>query len=161
MTNNMASNINWPRFKADLAILEAEKRRQRFGRSPFTQVEWGYTPGGAVLIIRNLILPPGRCSPERSHLRIEMPPNLYQSVGPGQFAFYRNLWVTPHLKVWDTRTQDWVRAPRLLDRSENGFGYLCIHPGYATEQDNILSVIATLDLHLTNPGLKAGSHEAI
>jgi len=162
MTNNSTVNIDWARFKTDLAILEAEKRVKRFGEDPYTRVEWGYAQsGGAILMIRDLILPPGRCSPGRTHLRIEVPPNLYQRVSLGQFAFYRNLWVTPQLKVWDPRKRSWVRAPRLLDRMENGFAYLCIHPGYASEQDNILSVIATLDLHLTNPGLKAGSHEVI
>ena len=117
--------------------------------------------GGVILIIRNLILNPKRCSPKRTHLRVEGPPNLYQELGKGRAAFWRNLWVTPKLQVWDPRIRDWVRAPRLLGRIENGFNFICIHPGDASEEDNILSVIATLDLHLTNPGFKASSFESI
>jgi hypothetical protein len=162
MTHDSALNINWSRFRADWKILDAEMKRRRFGATSFHSWEWGYSGnGGAILIIRDLILPPRRCSPDRTHLRLEVPPNLYRPVGAGRFAFYRNLWVNPQLQVWDPRSRLWTRAPRLFDSVENGFAYICVHPGDATEQDNILSVIATLDLHLTNPGLKAGNHEGI
>lgn len=162
MTHKATGNIDWPRFTKDLEILKAEKLSRRFGQVPFTRYEWGHTgSGGGILIIRDLILPPGRCLPERTHLRLEMPPNLYRSLGNGRYAFYRNLWVTPDLQILDTRNRSWTRAPRLLNKTENGWGYLCVHPGDAGEQDNILSVIATLDLHLTNPGFKAANYESI
>ena len=38
----MNGNVNWERFKQDLAILEVERHRKRFDDVPFTGVEWGH-----------------------------------------------------------------------------------------------------------------------
>src|SRR5437870_2943010 len=128
------------RHNADLFILQHEHQRPRFGAVPgWVRVDWKPTDfGGNMIVVRGLLLPLV-CRPARTHVKIEAPPNLYEPAPGGGFHFYRNIWVTPGLKVWDHRTKRWHIAPRLFNTAgEDGFAYLCVHPRFATEKDNIL-----------------------
>jgi len=152
--------MNVARHNSDLLILQQEAQRPRFGMTPgWSQVDWMPTSyGGNMVFLRNFVLPPV-CEPARTHVKIEAPPNLYEPATSGRLHFYRNIWITPNLKVWDGRAKKWYPAPRLSSQDQNGFAYCCIHPGTANETDNVLAFLRILDLHLLNPGLHATSGE--
>lgn len=153
-----------PRLNRDLRILQnkAEAEHPRFDISPgWAAVDWAQTPyGGVMIYLRNLVLPPV-CSVRLTDAKIEAPPNLYDSVGNSHYAFYRNIWIVPDLEIWDRNRRRWAPVPRLFRGSEDGFAFLCIHPGNVGEHDNILSFLRILDLHLLNPGFKAGVGESL
>jgi hypothetical protein len=77
--------MNIGRHNLDLRILTSqdEKHRQRFGLTPaWTAVDWKRTQyGGNLIFIRQMVLPP-ICSRRRTDVKIEAPPNLYESDGP-------------------------------------------------------------------------------
>lgn len=157
--------MNVARHNFDLRILTSPEEwgRQRFGMSPaWTAVDWKPTAhGGNMIYIRQLVLPPV-CSTRRTDVKIEAPPNLYETSGTGQYHFYRNIWVAPGLQVWDPRRRLWARFPRLFEETgSDGFAFLCIHPRPASERETILDFLRILDLHLLNPGLHATSGEDV
>ena len=156
--------MNVDRHNQDLLILQREAPRPRFnGVSPgWVRVDWRPTPfGGNMVILEKMVLP-NTCSLERTDVKIEAPPNLYEPVPGGGFYFYRNIWIGPNLRVWDHRTRRWHPVPRLHSApSGSRFAYLCIHPGRALGDANILDFLRILDLHLLNPGFHATSEEAL
>jgi hypothetical protein len=157
--------MNVPRHNQDLQILmsPAEMARPRFGITPAWQaVDWQTTlHHGNMVYLRQYVLPP-TCSLRKTDVRIEAPPNLYDVLADGGYAFYRNIWVVPGLELWDSRRKRWAKVPRLFEQSgSDGFAYLCIHPGRASEKETILDFLRVLDLHLLNPGLHATAGEAL
>jgi hypothetical protein len=152
------------RHNQDLRILQREAPLPRFGAEPpgWKRVDWRPTAhGGNIVILEQLVLP-GVCSPRRTDLRIEAPPNLYDRAPSGKFYFYRNIWVSPGLKLWDRRSRCWKPVPRLHAPTPGSrFAYLCIHPGLASREANILDLLRVFDLHLLNPGLHATGEETV
>lgn len=144
----------------DLTILQAEARRPRFGQSPgWSHVSWeANSSGGHVIFLRQFSLP-GTCSVRRTDLRIEAPANLYEPAQPGRLHFYRNLWITPGIRLHDRRNGAWLPMPRLHTADSRGWAYLCIHPDDVAPGTNILAFLRTLDIYLLNPGYKAEAHE--
>jgi hypothetical protein len=124
-------------------------------------VDWKPTEfGGNLIYLRQVVLPP-HCSVERTDMRIEAPPNLYEPVGRGRLAFYRNLWISPGIQLFDRKSRKMVGMPRLYGRDGDGFSYLCLHPEPVKPGKNILDFIRVVDLFLLNPGYKAGAFEAL
>ena len=157
--------MDFARHNRDLQILtsQEERSKQRFGLAPaWTAVDWKPTQhGGNMIYIRQMVLPPV-CSRRRTDVKIEAPPNLYESAGGTGYHFYRNIWVAPGLEVWDPRRKCWAKFPRLfVEAGNDGFAYLCIHPRQASEKETILDFLRILDLHLLNPGLHATTGEAL
>lgn len=157
--------MNVARHNLDLRILMSseEMARMRFGRVPgWKAADWKPTQhGGNMIYLRQLVLPPV-CSRRRTDVKIEAPPNLYESVNGSEYHFYRNIWVAPGLEVWDSRHKRWAKFPRLFeDVGNDGFAYLCIHPRRASKKETILDFLRILDLHLLNPGLHATTGEAL
>lgn len=157
--------MNFARHNLDLRILtsDEERMRRRFGLDPaWAAVDWKPTQHeGNMIYLRQFVLPPN-CSRRRTDVKIEAPPNLYESIAGGEFHFYRNIWVAPGLEVWDPRRKCWAKFPRLFDQvGDDGFAYLCIHPKRASEKETILDLLRVLDLHLLNPGFHASTSEAI
>lgn len=160
--------MNFSAHNLDLTILQRDARAPRFRKSPgWTHVDWKPTPlGGNMVYLRGLALPP-QCSADRTDVKIEAPPNLYEPVGPGLLAYYRNVWVTPDIRVLDPRTRRWLPMPRLHGRDHDGFAYLCLHPDAIPQtpegrpSKNILDFIRVLDLFLLNPGYKAAAGELL
>lgn len=155
--------MNIARHNLDLRILTSQEElsRVRFGLSPaWKAVDWQPTAiGGNMIYIRQLALPP-ICLQRRTDMKIEAPPNLYETAGSGGYHFYRNIWVVPGLQVWNRRQKSWAKCPRLFEEVGNdGFAYLCIHPRRASEKETILDFLRVLDLHLLNPGLHATTGE--
>lgn len=153
--------MNFKLHNEDLRILQAEGRRARFGRAPaWTTVDWKPTrSGGNMIFLRQFSLP--NCSVVRTDVKIEAPPNLYEPVGGGLLAFYRNLWISPGIQIWDPRRRCWARMPRLFGRDSDGFAYLCLHPDPVRPGKNILDFLRVVDLFLMNPGHKAEFWEAL
>lgn len=154
------------RHNRDLRLLTSpeEMAHDRFGMTPgWTSTDWKPTThGGNFIYIRGYVLPPN-CSRRRSDLKIEAPPNLYELIGvTGSFAFYRNIWLGPDVKIWNPRSRTWARVPRLFEEiGEDGFAYLCIHPHHVSNtHSTIFHFLRALDLHLLNPGFKAQPGEA-
>jgi hypothetical protein len=157
--------MNFERHNLDLRILTShdEMARQRFGLAPaWTGVDWKPTQhGGNMIFLRQMVLPPV-CSRRRTDVKVEAPPNLYEAAGGNNFHFYRNIWVAPGLEVWDSQHRRWAKFPRLFtEPGDDGFAYLCIHPGQASAKMTILDFIRIMDLHLLNPGLHATKGEAL
>ncbi len=153
--------MNFKLHNEDLRILQVEGRRPRFGRAPgWTMVDWKPTrSGGNIVFLRQFSVPPS-CSVERTDIKLEAPPNLYEPVGRGLLAFYRNVWISPGVRVWDRRRKRWASMPRLFGRDSDGFAYLCLHPVPVRPGKNVLDLLRVLDLHLLNPGHKAEFWEA-
>jgi hypothetical protein len=148
--------MNIRKHNMDIHILQHEASRARFGKIPgWIQVDWKPTDcGGNMIYLRQFALPPS-CSQERTDIKIEAPPNLYEPCGAGRFVFYRNIWITPRLQLFDRRTQRWAAMPRLFSSDTTGFAFLCIHPDSVAWDKNILDFLRVLDLFLLNPGYKA------
>lgn len=156
--------MNIERHNHDLRILLREAALPRFGKKPpgWVRVDWKPTPhGGNIVILAQMVLP-GVCSVARTDVRIEAPPNLYESAPSGGVYFYRNIWVAPNLKVWDRSKRCWQPMPRLHEATPGSrFAYLCLHPGLAAGESNILDFLRIFDLHVLNPGLHASSSEPL
>jgi hypothetical protein len=112
-----------------------------------------------MIYLRQVALPP-HCSAPRTDIKIEAPPNLYEPVSGGRFAFYRNIWITPGIQVANKNGRR-LPMPRLHGRDADGFAYLCLHPDPVPLGKNILDFIKTFDLFLLNPGYKAAFGEAL
>ena len=154
--------MNYRRHNEDLLILQHEAARPRFGRAPgWGRVDWKPTAsGGNMIFLRGLSLPP-TCSVARTDIKIEAPPNLYEPVSRGLLAFYRNLWISPGLRLFDRRSRRWHPMPRLFAEDSDGFSFLCVHPDPVTPGKNVLDFIRVLDLFMLNPRLKAAEGEAL
>jgi hypothetical protein len=152
--------MNYRKHNQDLKILQTEAQRTRFKKTPaWTRVDWKPTElGGNMIYLRQVALPPN-CSVERTDMKIEAPPNLYEPAGHGLHIFYRNLWIDPRIRMFDTRGRRWVPMPRLFGAGQDGFGYLCVHPDPVTPDKNILDFIRVVDLFLLNPGYKKSAEE--
>jgi hypothetical protein len=92
-------------------------------------------------------------------VRIEAPPNLYEPAGGGLLYFYRNVWISAGIQLWDRRRRAWVPMPRLHGRDGDGFAFLCVHADAISPQKNVLDFLRVLDLFLLNPGYKADAGE--
>ena len=154
--------MQFRKHNEDLRILQAEARRTRFGQTPgWTRVDWKPTPsGGNMIYLRQMALPP-TCSLRRTDVRIEAPANLYEPAPGGRLYFYRNVWISPELRLLDPRTRTWEAMPRLHGRDSDGFGFLCIHPDPVTADRNVLDFIRTMDLFMLNPGYKSAAGERL
>jgi hypothetical protein len=152
--------MNFRKHNQDLKILQIEGRRARFGKTPgWAGVDWKPTPlGGNIVFLRQVTLPP-TCSVPRTDFKIEAPPNLYEPAANGLLMFYRNLWISPGIRLWHARTRRWEPMPRLFGGDGDGFGYLCVHPDPVTPEKNILDFIRVVDLFLLNPGYKKSATE--
>jgi len=113
-----------------------------------------------MIFLRQLALPP-TCEIRRTDIKIEAPPNVYEPTGGSRLIFYRNIWISPGIRLFDRRRRVWVPMPRLHGRDADGFAFLCIHPDSVTSEKNILDFIRVLDLFLLNPGYKAGAGERL
>lgn len=153
--------MNWRLHNEDLRILQREARGRRFRRVPaWTATDWAPTAlGGNMIYLRKVSLPP-TCSVQRTDIKIEAPPNLYDPLGGGKRIFYRNIWISPGIHLFDRRTRRWVPIPRLFGRDSDGFAYLCLHPDPVGSGKNILDFLRVMDLFLLNPGYKAEAWEA-
>lgn len=154
--------MNFKLHNQDLRILQTEATKPRFGRSPaWMQVDWKATrSGGNMIYLRQVVLPPN-CSVERTDMKIEAPPNLYEPVGGERLAFYRNFWISPGIQLFDRKRRRMVGMPRLFGHDADGFSYLCLHPDPVESGKNILDFIRVVDLFLLNPGYKASILEAL
>ena len=154
--------MNFQKHNQDLKILQLEGRRSRFGKTPgWTGVDWKPTRlGGNVIFLRQVALPP-TCSVQRTDIKIEAPPNLYEPAGNGLLVFYRNLWISPGVRLWQARARSWEPMPRLFDGDGDGFGFLCVHPDPVSAEKNILDFIRVVDLYLLNPGYKKSAAERL
>lgn len=154
--------MNIKEHNKDLQILVGEGNKPRFGKAPgWERVDWRPTPqGGNMIYLRRVVLPP-HCSMQRTDIKIEAPANLYEPVGSGLRMFYRNLWISPGIQLWDKRTRRRVPMPRLHGRDGDGFAYLCLHPDPVLPGTNILSFLRVMDLFLLNPGYKASADESL
>ena len=152
--------MNIRRVNQDLLILQRERNRLRFGQYPgWERVDWKQTPSdGLMIYLRRVAMPP-TVSVKRTDLRIESGPNVYDPAGKGQFVFYRNLWISPDLNLYDRRRRTWVPMPRLFAPDASGWAFLCIHPHPVSAEKNVLDFIRAFDLFLLNPGLKADGTE--
>jgi hypothetical protein len=155
--NNMIYRLH----NEDLRILQAEGRRPRFNLAPgWQRVDWKPTEsGGNMIFLRQFVLPP-TCSVRRTDVKLEAPPNLYEPVGHGRLAFYRNVWISPDIRLFDARKNTWVSMPRLHARDVDGFAYWCVHAANVRPGKNILHFLKALDLFALNPGYKAAGWEA-
>lgn len=153
--------MNFKLHNEDLRILQAEAQRPRFGRAPgWIAVDWKPTRfGGNLIYLRQVALAPN-CSVERTDIKIEAPPNLYEPVWGGRLAFYRNIWVSPAIRIANTKGR-MMPMPRLHGRDADGFAYLCLHPDPVHPGKNVLDFLKTFDLFLLNPGYKAAFGEAL
>jgi hypothetical protein len=113
-----------------------------------------------VIFLRQLVLPPN-ASVRRTDVRIEAPPDLYDPRPDGRLVFYRNLWISPGVRLYDQGRRRWFPLPRLHAADADGFAYLCIHPDPIDPDSgkNILHFLRVLDLFLVNPGYKAETWE--
>ena len=154
--------MNFKMHNEDLRILQAEAQGTRFGQTPaWTHVDWKPKSfGGNMIFLRQFALPP-QCSVKRTDVKIEAPPNLYEPVRNGRLVFYRNLWISPGIQVFDPKRGRMVAMPRLYGRDRDGFSYLCLHPDPVESGTNILSFLRIFDLFVANPGYKAGLLEAL
>jgi hypothetical protein len=152
--------MNFKKHNQDLVILQREAKRARYGQTPgWMHIDWKLTDaGGNMIFLRQVALPP-TCSARRTDIKIETPPNCYEPIGGGRLVFYRNIWISPEIQLFDRRHRAWVPMPRLHGRDSDGFAYLCIHPDSVTPEKNILDFIRVLDLFLLNPGYKASTGE--
>lgn len=124
-------------------------------------MDWkGTRTGGNTVLLRQVSLPPN-CSVPRTDIKIEAPPNLYEPVGRGILAFYRNVWIAPGVRVLHPQRRTWVPMPRLFGRDEDGFAYLCLHPDPVRPGKNVLDFIRAMDLFLLNLDYKAEFWEAM
>lgn len=148
--------MNYKLHNEDLRILQAEGPTRRFGRAPgWTWVDWmPPRSGGNMIYLRQVVLPP-HCSVERTDIKIEAPANLYEPVGGNRLAFYRNLWISPGIQMFDRKRRRMVGMPRLFGHDADGFSYLCLHPDPVEPGKNVLDFIRVVDLFLLNPGYKA------
>ena len=112
-----------------------------------------------MVYLRQVALPPN-CSVERTDIKVEAPPNLYEPVGGGRLAFYRNLWISPGIQLFDPRRKRMVHMPRLSGRDRDGFAYLCLHPDPVEPGKNVLDFLRVVDLFMLNPGYKSAAFEA-
>lgn len=153
--------MNYARFEHDRSLLK-DMGKVRHGVTPrWTGGKWEPNRyGGGMISLYGVVLPKV-CSIQRADIKIEAPPNLYEPAGRGLYHFYRNIWVKPRFRVWDSRRKSWAACPRLLQDGMDGFAYLCIHPRQASEKETILDFLRILDLHLLNPGLHATMGEAL
>jgi hypothetical protein len=154
--------MNVRKHNTDLLILQREGPRPRFSRVPgWVRVDWSPTNcGGNMIYLRQVSLPPS-CSVERTDVKIEAPPNLYEPAGDGLLFFYRNIWISPGIRLLDHRRRRSVQMPRLFHRDADGFAYLCLHPDPVTPEKNVLDFVRVMDLFLLNPGYKAGVGEQV
>ena len=113
-----------------------------------------------MIFLRGLSLP-SICSAARTDIKIEAPPNLYEPVPSGKLAFYRNIWISPGLQLYDRRSQQWHPLPRLFSGDADGFSYLCLHPDPVAPGKNVLDFIRVIDLFMLNPRLKASASETL
>lgn len=154
--------MNFKLHNQDLVILQKEAKAPRFGRAPgWTRVDWKPTASGGNMIYLRQVALPRSCSVERTDIKIEAPPNLYEPVRNGLLGFYRNLWISPDIRVFDKRSNRWVPMPRLNSRDADGFAYLCLHPDTVRPGKNVLDFIRVMDLFLLNPGYKAETWEKL
>ena len=151
------------RHNRDLLILQREAPRPRFGKSPgWARVDWIPTVHGGNIIMLEAMVLPDVCSPDQTDVKIEAPPSLYEPASSGRTHFYRNIWITPDLRVWNRQKRCWQPIPRLHEpRQGSRFAYLCIHPGFASGDSNILDFLKVLELHFLNPGLHATAGEEL
>lgn len=154
--------MNYKLHNQDLVILQKEVQTPRFGKRPgWQRVDWKPTSaGGNMIYLRQVALPP-TCSVERTDLKIEAPANLYEPVNNGLLAFYRNLWISPGIQLFDKRSGEWVVMPRLAGKDSDGFAYLCLHPDPVRPGKNVLDFLKAMDLFLLNPGYKASIFERL
>ena len=154
--------MNYRKHNDDLRILQAEARRERFGKTPgWERVDWQpVQAGGNMIYLRKMVLPP-TCSPRHSHVKIEAPTSLYEPTGDGRLHFYRNVWVAPSLLLFDHRSGQWYPMPRLHGPDCKGWAYLCIHPDPVPSDRNILDFIRAMDLFFRNPGYKSSAGERL
>jgi hypothetical protein len=151
--------MNFKRHNMDLILLQEWAKRPRHGRSPgWTGVDWQQTSvGGNMVRISGLSLV-GVCSKERTDLKIEAPPDLYQPVGK-RLVFYRNVFIDPGLQVFHPTQKRFVPIPRLHPAGQDGLAFLCIHPDPVSPDKNVLWLLEVFDLFLLNPMYKALSSE--
>ncbi len=151
--------MNFRLHNQDLRILQQEGLRPRFGRLPaWTAVDWKPTDHGGNMIFLRQVSLPRNCSVERTDIKIEAPPNLYEPVGE-LLVFYRNIWINPGTRLFDPSRRRWVAMPRLHGRDGDGFAYLCLHPDPVQPGKNVLDLLRVMDLFFLNPGYKAGVGE--
>lgn len=153
--------MNYKLHNLDLQLLQQQGSKPRFGKTPgWKTVDWKPTPsGGNMIYLRQVLLPPN-CSVERTDIKIEAPPNLYDPTGD-RLIFYRNLWISPNIKLYNHKKRQLVSMPRLHGKDSDGFAYLCLHPDPVSQGTNILDFLRVMDLFLLNPGYKASSGEAL
>ena len=153
--------MNYQLHNKDLRILQAEAGRPRHGRRPaWARVDWKPTAAGGNMVYLRQVSLPRTCSVERTDVKIEAPPNLYEPAGGGLLHFYYNVFITPGIQLYDRRTRRWIAMPRLHGRDADGFAFLCIHPKQVGAGKNVLDLVRALDLFLLNPGYKAAGWEA-
>jgi len=152
--------MNFKLHNQDLKILPQEADKSRFGQTPgWKKVDWKTTPsGGNMIYLRQVLLPPN-CSIEGTDIKIEAPPNVYDPIGD-RLIFYRNLWITLGIKLYDRNKKQLVSMPRLHGKDADGFAYLCLHPDPVRPGTNILDFLRVMDLFLLNPGYKASASDA-
>lgn len=153
--------MNFKLHNKDLQILQQVQTKPRFGKSPgWQRVDWKPTEmGGNMIYLRQVLLPPG-CSQVRTDIKIEAPPNLYEPTSGDRLMFYRNIWISPDIKLYDRRKKKQIPIPRLHGKDKDEFAYLCIHPEPIHSSANILDFLRIMDLFMLNPGHKAGAFEA-
>jgi hypothetical protein len=148
--------MNFRLHNEDLRLLEEEGQRPRFGRTPgWIRVDWKPTNNGGNMIFLRQVSLPRNCSLERTDIKIEAPPNLYEPTDT-RLVFYRNVWISPGIRLFDSSHGQWVRVPRLFGCDSDGFAYLCLHPDPVQPGKNVLDLIRVMDLFFLNPGYKAG-----
>lgn len=154
--------MNYRKHNEDLRILQAEAARPRFGRVPgWLRVDWKPTSsGGNMIYLRQMALPQ-TCSLKRTDVKLEAPGNLYEPAGGGRLYFYRNVWISPEVRLFDPRSRTWEPMPRLHGRDSDGFGFLCLHPESVSADKSVLDFVRVLDLFFLNPGYKSAAGERL
>jgi hypothetical protein len=121
-------------------------------------VDWKPTDNGGNMVFLRQVSLPRSCSVERTDIKIEAPPNLYEPVDE-LLVFYRNIWISPGIRLFDPDRRRWAAMPRLHGRDGDGFAYLCLHPDPVQPGKNVLDLLRVMDLFFLNPGYKAGVGE--
>lgn len=140
------------RVKKDLEVIlpDYQRKLQKQGRPAWKRHTWRVnTDGSFEVLLEGYPLPPN-ARPDRVSLRIEGRKCLYDPAGPGQYHFFRNVWLSKPVEVLIPGTRQYGPLPRLHSQDPTEWYYLCVHPGTVDAEGNIVNFLRILELFVSN-----------
>lgn len=113
-------------------------------------VHWTDTLYNVVIYLESVKLPYPNTNLKKCEIKIDVPPNLYDKRTGDEYYFYRDIYLEPELKIYHPRYKKYVMIPRAFKKDKTGWSYICVHPGFADKNTNILHLIRTLQIYLKN-----------